>query len=89
MLPPFMPWAAKLPPSSLEARSSLSHSLGAVGPPKYRPEDSVLTPSQPRAAEFVYPGLELTDSSQPGAAELLPPSQMLPNCLYHSLFMWR
>ena len=34
----------------------------------------MLPPSQPGTAEFVYPGLELTDSRQPGATEL-PPSQ--------------
>ena len=34
----------------------------------------MLTPSQRAAAEFLYPGLEPTDSPQPGAVEL-PPSQ--------------
>ena len=33
-----------------------------------------LTPAQPGASEFVYPGLEPTDSPLPGAAEL-PPSK--------------
>ena len=39
----------------------------------------MLPPSQSGAVEFVYPGLESTDSPQPGAAEPLHPS----------LFMWR
>ena len=48
---------------------------GAAALPKYGPGsgDSVFTPSQSGAAEFVYLGLEPTDSLQPGAAEL-PPS---------------
>ena len=84
-----MPGAAELPPSSVETPSSLSHS----------PEQSdflstgLETPCS-RHLSLESPSLSIPDWSRQTLRSLellnsLRPSQIVPNCPYRSLFMWR